>query len=500
LGIRRKSDETSENLKTMNCSPQVWDGVLRRLGAEVPSFALDAWLRPLRAEPHAGGIRLLCPTPFHRERVRERFLARIEERLADEVGARLPIDLAVAAPREAAVEAAPPAAPTQAPDRAAAQAPDRAPAQARDRAPAQPRERAPACADAPAQTGPGGGAAADYTFESFGVGPSNALAREASFALAHDRQPGLSPLYLCADPGLGKTHLARALVREALLRGGRRVVYESAEGFTSRFTSAIRNRTMDAFKRRYREQCDLLVLEDVQFLSAKSATQIELFHTVTHLAGAGARLVLTGDRLPRDIHGLEARLRSQMSAGLVAQIEPPDAAVRRAILRAKAAGGGVRIPDDCLDLLVESVRGSVRDLEGALIQLVTTSSLLKRPIDLELTRSALHKLAPRLLTLRRLDVDTVLRVVAAHAGLSREALASKSRRGDVRLPRQIAMYLAHRYTGESFGAIGRAFDRKHSSVSNAVQRMERQMLERAPLRYRVEELSARLDRIREGVE
>jgi chromosomal replication initiator protein len=135
-----------------------------------------------------------------------------------------------------------------------------------------------------------------------------------------------------------------------------------------------------------------------------------------------------------------------------------------------------------------------------LIQLVTTSSLLKRPIDQELTRSALHKLAPGAAPLRRLDIDTVLRVVAAHTGVSRAALASKSRRSDVRLPRQIAMYLAHRYTGESFGAIGRAFERKHSSVGNAIQRMERQILERAPLRYRVEELSARLDRIREGAE
>jgi chromosomal replication initiator protein len=464
----------------MSCPPQVWDGVLRRLGAEVPSFALDAWLRPLRAEQHAGGIRLLCPTPFHRERVRERFLARIEERLADEVGVRLPIDLALAPAPEAGACAAE--------AREGAQAP-------------APPERAPACAAgaAPAEP-PGGGAAADYTFDSFVVGPSNALAREASFALAHDRQPGLSPLYLCAESGLGKTHLARALVREALMRGGRRVVYESAEGFTGRFTTAIRNRAMDAFKRRYREQCDLLVLEDVQFLSAKSATQLELFHTVTHLMGTGARLVLTGDRLPRDISALDARLRSQMSAGLVAEIEPPDAAVRRCILRAKAAAGGVRVPDDCLDLLVESVRGSVRDLEGVLIQLVTTSSLLKRPIDQELTRSALHKLAPGAAPLRRLDIDTVLRVVAAHTGVSRAALASKSRRSDVRLPRQIAMYLAHRYTGESFGAIGRAFERKHSSVGNAIQRMERQILERAPLRYRVEELSARLDRIREGAE
>ena len=334
-----------------------------------------------------------------------------------------------------------------------------------------------------------------HTFDSFVVGPCNALAREACFALAHDQQRGLNPLYLSSEPGLGKTHLARAVVHEARRCGSQRTIYDSAESFTNRFTNALRSKSMDRFKHRYREQCDLLVVEDLQFLSSKTSTQLEFFHTLTHLVDAGLRVTLTGDRLPRDIEGLDARLRSQITAGLVAEIEPPDATVRRNILRSKAAAGGVRVPDDCLDLLVEAVRGSVRDLEGALIQLVTTAALLKRSIDLELTRMALRKLAPVPPRKPHLEPETIIDVVAGFFGTTRAALASRSRRRDVLVPRQLAMYLCRRYTDHPLSRIARAFDRDHPAVSNAVKVVERKILERAPLRYQVEELSARLDRL-----
>jgi chromosomal replication initiator protein len=327
------------------------------------------------------------------------------------------------------------------------------------------------------------------------VGPCNALAREACFALAHGRQRGLNPLYLSSEPGLGKTHLARAVVHEARRCGSLRTIYDSAESFTNCFTNALRSKSMARFKRRYREQCDLLVVEDLQFLSSKTSTQLEFFHTLTHLVDAGLRVTLTGDRLPRDIEGLDARLRSQLTAGLVAEIEPPDASVRRNILRSKAAAGGVRVPDDCLDLLVEAVRGSVRDLEGALIQLVTTAALLKRSIDLELTHMALRKLAPVPPRKPHLEPETVIDVVAGFFGTTRAALASRSRRRDVLVPRQLAMYLCRRYTDHPLSRIARAFDRDHPAVSNAVKVVERKILERAPLRYQVEELSARLDRL-----
>ena len=242
----------------------------------------------------------------------------------------------------------------------------------------------------------------------------------------------------------------------------------------------------------------MLVLEDVHFLRAKSATQLELFHTLSHLIDAGVRVVLTSDRLPRDIDGLDPRLRSRMGAGLVAEIEPPDAAVRREILRSKASHGGIRLPDECVDLLVEALRGSVRDLEGALIQLVASASLLKRPIDLELTRRALHKLAPMDPREACLDVGAVVRTVAAFFGTTPETLAMRTRRRDVLAQRQLAMYLCRQYTDAPLAAIARAFGRDHPSAANAVRKVEREILERAPLRYQVEELAARLERLRRG--
>jgi chromosomal replication initiator protein len=443
--------------------PEIWTGVLRRLEARLPAYAHEAWVQPLSAERNGEGLRLVCPSPFHRDRIRDRFLALIHRAAAEEAGRPVGIALEVARRR-----------PTEAP------APAPTPSPRATAAPAAPVQRPLA-----------------YTFESFVMGPCNALAREASFAVAHGRQHRLNPLYLVSAPGLGKTHLARAIVIESVSVNGRRTRYAPAESFTNEFMASIRARQMDRFKRRFRDGCDLLVVEDVQFLGSKAATQMELFHTIAHLLDAGVRVVLTGDRLPRDIQNLDPRLRSQMTAGLVAEIDPPDARVRRRILRSKAASGGVRLPDDCLERLVEMARGSVRDLEGVLIQLVASASLLGRPIDLELTEAALRKLAPTQPEAAHLDPRVVVEVVARFFRTTPEAMASRSRRRDVLVPRQLAMYLCRRYSDAPLSVIAQAFGRDHPSVGNAVRVVERRILERAPLRYQVEALSARLDALQQ---
>lgn len=333
-----------------------------------------------------------------------------------------------------------------------------------------------------------------YSFENFVVGPCNSLAREAAFAVAGGQQVALKQLFLAAEPGLGKTHLAKAVAVEVARRSGRPVRYASAEVFTNEFVSALRSKQTADFKRRYRPGEGLLVLEDVQFLAAKRATQLEFFHSVQHVIDAGGRVLLTGDRMPQDMPELDARVREQLSRGFVARIEMPDAIVRRQILRLKAAHGGIGLPEDCLDLLVESVEGNVRELEGVLMQVVTTSTLLKRPIDLELTRRAIaQKVRPASEpTGRRPGIDDVLTAVASFFQTSSERLAARSRRRDVLVPRQLAMYLCHRHTDAPLAEIGRALGRDHPSVRNAIRKIEREILENARLRYQVEALTTRI--------
>jgi chromosomal replication initiator protein len=448
----------------------------------MPPFTLEAWLGPLvaRVEPGQGDpptdrLTLGCPTAFHRDRVRERFLPEIERSAGKEAGRPVTVDLVVV-----------PAVPTGPPGEICEPAPTRP--IARRPAPVPCTARSAAVDDGERQR------ELPYRFDNFVVGACNALAREASLAMARQTQRALNPLVLSAASGLGKTHLARAIVGEARCHGEARAIYASAEGFTNEFTSSLRARRVEEFKRRFRRGCRLLVLEDVQFLDArKKATQLELFHTLCHLLDVGARVVLTADRLPRDIEGLDPRLRSKLSSGLVAELDAPDAIVRREILRQKAADGGVRLPEDCREMIVDAVRGSVRDLEGVLIQLVTTASLLKRPIDRELTLVALRKLSPIAATRRRIEARDVVETVAAYFKKRPDELATRSRRHDVLVPRQLAMYLARRYTDASLSAIGDALGRDHSAVANATRIVERRMLERAPLRYQVEALCARLD-------
>ena len=462
----------------MDSPPHLWDGVLRRLGTETDSVALEAWLHPLAVREESDRLVLLAPTVFHRERVRTRFADRIRS-LIGELSGR-PLALCIEVGPEA-----PPGASADAATASGAALPAR---------PVLRRVERPA--PLPAIASHAGQLVLPNTFETFVTGPENALAREASFAIARGRQPGLFPLFLAGESGTGKSHLARAVVAEARRHGVERAIYVSAERFTTDFTGAVRARHGADFRRRYRQECDLLVLEDVQFLSGKRQTQLELFHVVEHLRAVGARVLLTGDRLPRHIPELSPRLASQLGSGLVAELELPDRALRRAILRDRASRGGIALPEDCLELLVDGARGSVRDLEGVLTQLVASASLLGRTVDRELTDAALRKVSePH--TARR-EPDAVIACVAAFFGVSRAQLASRSRGERFRQPRQLAMYLCRRYTDASLSEVGRSFGRGHAAVANAVQKIERGVLERAPLRYQVEELAARLEGRREA--
>ncbi|HIG02384.1 MAG TPA: hypothetical protein EYQ66_13935 [Myxococcales bacterium] len=532
-------------------TPEVWDGVLHRLQSEVPAFAFETWLQPLEPRRIDEGLLLVCPSTFHRDRIRLHFLPRIDACLQAEVGESITVALGISTVSDPASKAASDPDPLRAiaskrpswvPDKETpgprtpeAPGPDSlgadiagtnslgpnisgpnisgpnisgpntsgpntsgpdtsGPVQARGvlrSVPAinrseigRPRAGRPA---APAPFG------TQYTFDSFVVGPCNALAREASFAMASGQQQALNQLYLRADSGMGKTHLARAVAAEATRVGPGEVKYLSSENFTNQFLSALRsNRTSD-FKRRYRGRRQLLVMEDIQFLEGKTATQLEFFHTVQHVLDAGGKVMLTGDRMPQDMPHLSPRIRSQLASGFLAELEPPDQRVRRAILRSKAASGGVGLPTNCLDALVESIRGSVRELEGVLIQLVTTASLLKRPIDLVLTESAIAKKTAAAPRKRRLGVGDVISVVAGFFQSSPERLASRSRRKQILVPRQLAMYLCRRYTDAPVGEIGQALGRDHPAVRNAIEKIERGILERPPLRYQVEALGDRLD-------
>jgi len=554
----------------MTFPPEVWVGVLHRLQVELPPFSIEAWLEPLTVIVSEGGLRLLCPSSFHRDRVRDRFLPHILASLHAEMGEPVRVELAL---RSDSAKEAHGSESGATPARSDASEIKISPA-ARKHGTAEHPSQTAAGLEAeleaelvnspegkraevlalpkPAQRSPGpalssldphgdrrthshralgdpgstgaravlpaprssGGTKRDgehnashaqqralpYTFDNFVVGPCNALAREASLAMVRERQLSLNQLYLTSKPGNGKTHLSRAAVVEARTLIGERALYTSAEGFTNEFLTSLRTNQTERFKRKYRKSCDVLVIEDIHFFEGKASTQLEFFHTVQHLLDAGRRVLLTGDGLPQSLVRLDARIRSQLSSGFIAELEPPDAQVRRNILRSKAAGGGVHLPDACLDLLVEEVQGSVRDLEGVLIQIVATASLLKHPIDIELTREAISKKVGTATPAKgeRLDPTTVIRVVASFFKTTPEAMASRSRRRHQLVPRQLAMYLSRKYTDASLAEIGRLLARDHPAVRNAISKIERAILEKVPLRYQVESLCERLDELADG--
>jgi chromosomal replication initiator protein len=309
------------------------------------------------------------------------------------------------------------------------------------------------------------------TFDQFVIGDSNRLAHAAALAVAE--MPGLAynPLFICGPPGLGKTHLLHSIANYINEHGGGMTVrYTTVEAFTDHFVGALQGGGLEAFKAAYRG-VDVLLVDDVQFLQSKAKTEQEFFHTFNALHQAGAQLVLTSDRLPRDMNALEDRLRERFEAGLVCDVQPADRATRLTILRKRVAQDDVGDVDpEALDLIADRVEANVRALEGALIRVVAYGSLTGRPVTAALAGEVLAglypELRPRVRTLREIQEHT-----CEAYGISMDDLLSTSRAQPIAMARQVAMYLSRELTAETLPAIGRAFgNRNHTTVMHACKR------------------------------
>ncbi len=437
---------------------------------------IDAFLRSrVRPETHAKffaplravgleGDRLLIAAPdrFHRDFVEDNYRGFFEEFVPGIAGFTVRI-VFVVDERARAHTPTPVPAPTPVPSAAAAPAID-------------PREIRPN---------------SRYTFDTFVVGESNRFAFAATQAVAANPGKSWNPLFIHGDSGLGKTHLLHAVAHAILEKaGGGRVAIVSSERYTNDFVDAIKKGTLDEFRRKYRE-CSAFIVDDVQFLAGKEKTAEEFFHTFNDLHDHHVQIVLSSDRPPKDLKGLDDRLCSRFEWGMRVQIEPPEFETRAAILKKKAEVERIDLPDDATDLLATHIRSNVRALEGALMRLAAFASLKGQPITIALARDVLSDVIPP--QGYRPPIERIQETVSAHFGLTVAKLTSASREQKVALPRQVAMYLCRILAEEKLQAIAEKFNKKdHTTVIAAVDRVKSLIETDTGLRTAVQSLTSKL--------
>lgn len=417
-------------------TPRVWDEIRAELRRSVGESTYELWLSPVEAQQSGTDVLVLrVPADTH-SWVVERYGRIIEASVTRVLGPSVRVRFTTGADSDGTQPALP-----------------------------QAHKQADGCRFNPR-----------YSFHQFVIGDGNRLAHAASLTVAELPGQAYNPLFLHAPPGLGKTHLLHAIANYVLAFGGGAAVrYATVESFTNHFISALSSRSIEGFKRTYRS-ADVLLIDDVQFLASKAKTEEEFFHTFNALYETGRQLVLTCDRLPRDLPMIEERLRERFESGLVADIGPPDLATRLTILRKRAALDHIDLADPAvLELVASRIITNIRVLEGALIRIVAFHSLTGRPIDLELATEVLDSLLP---TTKRgpPSISAIQVAVASHFGVSVGTLVSPSRTPAVVWPRQIAMHLARLLTASSLPAIGQAFGgRSHATVVHACRRVAAQL-------------------------
>jgi chromosomal replication initiator protein len=331
----------------------------------------------------------------------------------------------------------------------------------------------------------------EFTFDQFVVGENNDFAYSASLSMANRKSNVQNSLYLLSQTGMGKSHLSQAIGHHILHQfPGDRVFYITAEDFANEMVHSLRHGSIATFKEKYRQRCDVLLLEDIHFLSGKERTQVELALTLDTLFDAGKKLIFTSSYLPSDIPKMDDKLTSRFSSGLISSIESPDFRTRVRILKQKSRVQGYLIADEVIDYLADELQDNVRQLESGLHSVCTKASLLGVPASRELAASVVRNIASQK---KRITIEVIKRLVCSHFKISTDEIASRSRKQSVVRPRQIAFYLARNYTDQPLQAIGKSFNRYHATVLHSIGIVERGIKENSAMQQQVDFFCKRLE-------
>jgi chromosomal replication initiator protein len=331
----------------------------------------------------------------------------------------------------------------------------------------------------------------DFTFDHFVVGENNNFAYSASLSLASRKKASQNALFLLSKTGLGKSHLTQAVGHHILSEyPSDRVYYMTAEDFSNEMVDAYQHGSINTFKEKYRNHCDVLLLEDVQYLKGKGRTQVELAFVLDTLFEAGKKIIFSSCNLPGDIPKLNDKLKSRLSCGLISNIDPPDFNTRVRILKKKAALKGYEVDEEVIHYLAGELTEDVRQLESGLIGVVSKALLLGEPIDIGLAESVTKHIVRQQ---RTVTIDAIKKLVCKHYNISVKDIVSRSRKQSIVRPRQIAIYLSRRYTDAPLQAIGKSFNRYHATALHSIGTIEQGLKENGLLRKQVEFLSQKLE-------
>ena len=458
-------------------SVELWQQCVELLRDELPAQQFNTWIRPLQVEAQGDELRVYAPNRFVLDWVNEKYLTRLLELLGERATGIVPqLSLLIGSKRTSS-SALPSASAARAQQTVATAKPSQP---VRVQAEQVKLSQAPAVEPAPVATErtvqvEGGLKHTSYlnrtfTFENFVEGKSNQLARAAAWQVADNPKHGYNPLFLYGGVGLGKTHLMHAVGNHLLKKNpNAKVVYLHSERFVADMVKALQLNAINEFKRFYRS-VDALLIDDIQFFAKKERSQEEFFHTFNALLEGGQQVILTSDRYPKEIDGLEERLKSRFGWGLTVAVEPPELETRVAILMKKADQAKVELPHDAAFFIAQRIRSNVRELEGALKRVIAHAHFMGRDITIELIRESLKDLLA--LQDKLVSVDNIQRTVAEYYKIKISDLLSKRRSRSVARPRQVAMAMAKELTNHSLPEIGDAFGgRDHTTVLHACRKI-----------------------------
>jgi len=434
----------------------VWQNCLEALQSELPAQQFSMWIRPLQADSSHDALTLYAPNRFVLDWVRDKYLNRINELIHDYCGDHAPRLRFEVGSSAKAVKAAPAPAPVS--------SRPVVPVAAAVTQPAEVVEPAP-------KTIVRSNVRTNYTFDNFVEGKSNQLARAAATQVADNPGTAYNPLFIYGGTGLGKTHLLHAVGNGILAKKpDAKVIYMHSERFVQDMVKALQNNAIEEFKRYYRS-VDALLIDDIQFFAKKDRSQEEFFHTFNALLEGNQQIILTSDRYPKEIDGVEERLKSRFGWGLTIAIEPPELETRVAILMRKAQENNIRLPEEVAFFVAKRLRSNVRELEGALNRITANANFTGRPITIDFVRESLRDLLA--LQDKLVTIENIQKTVAEYYKIRVADLLSKRRSRSVARPRQMAMALSKELTNHSLPEIGDAFGgRDHTTVLHACRKIE----------------------------